>query len=136
MYHCNKCSIIIVVYLDLKLYGSRPLYFSGTIIFQPKYFQSTGLSNPDAVDTSPYDLESAMDNMSLKEPEPTSPGTPKRFADMVLLSASTLELPGKTPDDEASGSQMLSNNFNIFQLLSWWNTTGHQDMFLFLLRCL
>lgn len=55
-----------------------------------------------------------MDNMSLKEPEPTSPGTPKRFADMVLLSASTLELPGKTPDDEARGSQMLSNNFNYY----------------------
>ena len=60
------------------------------------------------VDTLPYDLESAMDNMSLQDPDPLPTGSPKRFADMAMMYASTLELPGKTPGDEASSNQMLS----------------------------
>ena len=71
-----------------------------------------------------------MDSMSLKDPEPVTTGTPKRFADMAILSASTLELPGKTPDDEADGNQMLSVNFNTDhdEILG-----VYQDMVLFVL---
>ena len=56
-------------------------------------------------DTLPYDADAALQNISLKDPEPVPSETPKQFADFKNSAASTLVLGGS----EAPKARLNSN---------------------------
>ena len=67
----------------------------------------------EASDTLPYDADAALQNISLKDPEPLPSETPKRFADVKFLAASTLVLGGTEGPKARVSSNMCGHGQDL-----------------------